>query len=71
VLARQLHLGTVHAVWIPTVYLIAKGMVGLPKGRLASRIGSGNAFATEILAYITGALLVSVSSDYACSFGLT
>lgn len=64
VIARQLNISTVHTAWIPTVYLIAGAVIGLPIGRVANRIGPRNAFATGIFTYIIGALFVTISGSF-------
>lgn len=64
VITRQLALSTVHTAWIPTVYLIAGAVVGLPIGRIARRIGNRNAFATGIFTYTAGAAAVALSGEF-------
>ncbi len=64
VIARHLNISTVHTAWIPTVYLIAGAVVGLPIGRVANRIGPRNAFATGIFTYIIGSVFVTLSGGF-------
>lgn len=64
VITRELGLTTVHTAWVPTVYLIAGAVIGLPIGRIARRIGNRNAFATGIFTYTAGAVAVALSGGF-------
>jgi MFS family permease len=63
-ITRELDISTVHATWIPTAYLIAGAMIGLPIGRFVNRIGPRNGFVTAISTYIAGAVFVALSGGF-------
>jgi|GEM_PF-6049369 len=64
VITTQLGLSTVHAAWIPTTYLIAGAVVGLPIGRIARRIGNRNSFVTGVWTYVAGSAAVALSGEF-------
>jgi len=64
VISREIGLSAVHVTWMPTAYLLAGAVAGLPVGRMARRMGNRNAFAAGIAGYAAGAGTVALAGDF-------
>lgn len=64
VITKELGLSTVHSAWIPSAYLIAGAIIGLPISRISRRIGDRTAFVAGIITYSAGAAAVALSGEF-------
>jgi MFS family permease len=63
-ISSELGLSAIHMTWMPTAYLIAGAVAGLPVGRVARRIGNRNAMITGIASYAVAAGAVALAGDF-------